>query len=107
MTKRLRELDQALFSRSYLLTIGFMMFAVASVFGYVAWSEALQLEWWGVVMTCAVILLGASLFAVGIFGSNTKMEGWADAASTHEASIILMVISYPVYLILKMFYRPR
>ncbi len=107
MSKRLRQLDQALFSRSYLLTIGLLMFVGASVVGYVAWNGALELEWWGVLVVAAIILGGALLFGFGLFGSDTRMEGWADGASTHEASIILFVISYPVYLLLKLFYRPR
>ncbi|MBD8686998.1 MULTISPECIES: hypothetical protein [unclassified Rhizobium] len=107
MSKRLRQLDQALFWRSYLLTVGFLMFSGASVVGYAAWNGSLELEWWGVLVTSAIILGGALLFGFGIFGRNSKMEGWADVASTHEAAIILVVISYPVYLILKLFYRPR
>ncbi|NTE86767.1 hypothetical protein [Agrobacterium rubi] len=107
MSKRLRQLDQALFSRSYLLTIGLLMFVGASVVGYVAWNDSLQLEWWGVLLVAAIILGGALLFGFGLFGSDTRMEGWADGASTHEASTILFVISYPVYLILKLFHRPR
>jgi len=107
MSKRLRQLDGALFWRSYLLTVGFLMFAGASIVGYAAWAGSFELEWWGVLVSSAILLVGALLFGVGVFGSNSKMEGWADAASTHEAAIILFVISYPVYLILKLFYRPR
>lgn len=107
MSKRLRQLDQALFWRSYLLTVGFLMFSGASVVGYSAWNGSLELEWWGVLVTSAIILGGALLCGFGIFGRNSKMEGWADVASTHEAAIILVVISYPVYLLLKLFYRPR
>ncbi len=107
MTRRLRGLDQALFSRSYLLTIGLLMFAGGSVVGYVAWNGSLELKWWGMLVTSAIILGGALLFGIGLFGPDTKMERWADIASSHEASIILMVVSYPVYLILKLFYRPR
>jgi hypothetical protein len=107
MSRRLRQLDQALFWRSYLLTVGLLMFAGASTVSYVAWNGALKLEWWGVLVTSACTLGGAVLFGFGIFGRSSKMEGWADVASTHEAAIILVVISYPVYLILKLFYRPR
>lgn len=83
------------------------MFCGAAFVGYLAWNGSLQLEWWGVLVTSTIILGGALLFGFGIFGRSSKMEGWADVASTHEAAIILVVISYPVYLILKLFYRPR
>jgi putative Mn2+ efflux pump MntP len=45
-------------------------------------------------------LIGAYLVYYGIYGNNTKVEKLANDASSHWASLIVMALAYPVYLIL-------
>lgn len=106
MKRKSRE-TWALYCRSYLLTVGFLLLAGSLFSLSLVLNGSIIWPWWGLAVAVAVASCGAALFGVGIFGSNSRMDKWADAASTHEASIMLMVISYPTYLIVKQFYHRR
>jgi hypothetical protein len=40
--------------------------------------------------------LGASLFCASLFGSDKKVEKWSDAASSHEAAALLILVAFPI-----------
>lgn len=106
MKRKSRE-TWALYCRSYLLTVGFLLLAGSLFSLYLVHSGSIIWPWWGLAVAAVVASCGVALFGVGLFGSHSRLVKWADAASTHEASIILMAISYPTYLILKQFYHRR
>lgn len=106
MRRKSRE-TWALYCRSYLLTVGFLLLAGSLFSLYLVLNGSIIWPWWGLAVAVAVASCGATLFGVGLFGSHSRLDKWADLASTHEASIILMVISYPTYLILRQFYQRR
>ena len=41
------------------------------------------------------------LLFVGMFGSNRMVEKWGDSATTHEASIVVIIVAAPIYWLLK------
>lgn len=46
------------------------------------------------------LAIGLALINIGVRGVDNKIEKWANAASKHWIALILMLLSYPVYLIL-------
>ncbi len=106
MNRKSRE-TWALYCRSYLLTVGLLMIAGSAFTIYLGMSGSIVLPWWGLVIVGALLLGGPVLIGIGLLGSHSRVDKWAGAASSHEASIILMIISFPAYLILKPFYKSR
>lgn len=106
MNRKSRE-TWALYCRSYLLTVGLLMMAGLAFTIYLGTSGSIVLPWWGIVIVGALLLGGATMIGIGLLGSQSRVDKWADAASSHEASIILTIISLPTYLLLKRFYRSR
>ncbi|MET0170823.1 MAG: hypothetical protein ABW206_00280 [Agrobacterium vaccinii] len=91
----------ALYCRSYLLTLGVILFAGSAFTLHLASEGQLLFEWWAWLLTAFISLTGFTLIALGIFGSNSLVDKWGDAASTHEASIFLMILAFPIYWLLK------
>jgi hypothetical protein len=61
--------------------------------GWPAWSYALL---------GMLVLVGALLLAIGLFGSRKDAEAWADYSSRHEAAILVMILAAPLYFLLKL-----
>ena len=70
-------------------------------------SEIASAPWWGLALISTFLLGGLGLVVFGLLGPSTRMEKWADDASTHEASILLVILAYPIYLVLAPFYDRR
>ena len=47
--------------------------------------------------------LGVALIVIGLCARDAQVEKWADAASRHEASIIIMIAALPVYALMSIF----
>ncbi|WP_421360922.1 hypothetical protein [Agrobacterium rosae] len=105
--RRKSQQTWALYCRSYLVTVGLLMFAGSAFTLYLAYGNLVVLRWWVLGMVVAMVFGGAALTGIGLFGSPSRVDRWADAASSHEASVVLMVISFPVYCVLKPFYQTR
>jgi hypothetical protein len=48
-----------------------------------------------------VATLGGTLVAVGCFGASKKVETWADKASHDEVCLVIFLLAYIPYKILK------
>ena len=59
------------------------------------------------MLLACLLLGGVTLVFFGLIGSSSQMEGWCEVTSRHEASIILMVLAFPIYLLLVPFYNRR
>jgi hypothetical protein len=59
------------------------------------------------VLLATLVIGGGGLMLFGLLGPSGKMERWAEILSRHEASMIIMVLAYPVYIILSPFYARR
>ena len=64
-------------------------------------------EWptWSYFIFFGFPILGLVLIGVGLLTGRDQIEKWADGASRHEASIIIMIVAFPVFLIMSMFER--
>lgn len=109
MTKMKRQSRQpwALYCRSYLLTLGVLVSTGAGFAAYLHSVDAIVLPWWGMLIVCTFVMAGCSLICFSVFCKDAHMQRWAEQLSSHEASLAIMVISFPAYVILKPFYgRP-
>jgi hypothetical protein len=104
--RKVRE-TTATYCRSYLVTLG-LAFAVFSIFIFQLDGAAIATwPWWGFVLFAIFLVGGIGLVLFGLLGPSSKMESWAEVSSRHEASLIIMVLAYPVYLVLSLFYDQR
>jgi hypothetical protein len=105
--KRKVKNSTATYCRSYLVTLG-MAFCALSLF---IWQRdgADSANWplWGFAFLIGSMLGGLTLIIYGLAGPSNQMESWAEVTSRHEASIIIMAIAYPVFLVLSPFYDKR
>ncbi|NTJ42731.1 hypothetical protein G6L28_09015 [Agrobacterium larrymoorei] len=91
----------ALYCRSYLLTFGGIMVAGVLFVIYAATSSAEGLSFGGWALVAVFGVLGTGLFTTGIFGSRSMVDRLADWTSGHEISIVLMIMAFPLYWVLK------
>ena len=105
--KRKARNTTATYARSYLVTLGLAFTALG--FFMLQWesAEIASWPWWGFVLLGVILSGGLGLVLFGLLGASSKMESWADAASSHEASLIIVALAYPVYLVLAPFYDRR
>lgn len=108
MSRKLKSSDaMATYCRSYLVTLG-LVFAALSIFIRLRDGSAVATwPWWGFAALAAFLLGGISLMSFGLLGPSSKMKSWAEASSRHEASLIIMALAYPMYLVLAPFYDRR
>lgn len=105
--KRRRTDASATYCRSYLVTLGMVLVALGA-FILVRDGEGMATwPWWGSALLAAFLLGGTALVLFGLLGPSSKMQGWAEASSSHEASLFIMALAYPVYLVLSPFYDRR
>ncbi|PCE33517.1 hypothetical protein BZL54_04640 [Burkholderia ubonensis subsp. mesacidophila] len=95
------------YARSYLATLGLAL-AVLGCFG-LSQYDAMNGDWapFAVAFLVACTLGGLAMILVGLFGSDRTVDGWADATSSHDAALIVVVIAFPFYLVLRPFYKRR
>ncbi|MBN3788324.1 hypothetical protein [Burkholderia sp. Ac-20353] len=104
-----KKTDEAMdtFFRSYLATLG-LAFSVLGFFG-LSQYDAMNGDWvpFAVTILVAAALGGLVMILVGLFGSVRTVQRWADVASFDDATLIVMVIAFPLYLVLRPFYKRR
>lgn len=74
--------------------------------GVLAWilfhgGQKEQNPWWEGALLLLLAVWAIILLFVGLFGSNRIVEKWGDWSTTHEASIIVMIVAAPIYWLLK------
>ena len=91
------------YGRSYLVTLG-LAFILVMVFVWNKQGSTFS-EWpgWSYFAFFGLPALGVVLIAIGLFANQAQVEKWADGASRHEASIIIMIVALPVYALMSIF----
>lgn len=107
MARRSHDSDWVSFGRSFLLTLG-LLFVVTPCWvwheqgdGASEWPMFAWVLFWGVGVSGVILLL------IGLLARPRAVESWADAASRHEASILVMILAAPVYFLLRVISRKR
>jgi hypothetical protein len=87
------------YSRCFLITFSFLCIGL-SVWGGVEHNNS-PLPIWLVYTLIFMFLLGIFALSIALFGSKKIVESVADSSSTHEASILIMILAAPLFFILK------
>ena len=95
------------YERSCLLTLGLLFLALPAWIWHEQGERSPTWSAWAWTLLYGFVVLGTVLLMVALFASTKSVEKWADAALTHEASVVVMIIAAPVYFILKAFTRKR
>jgi cytochrome bd-type quinol oxidase subunit 2 len=88
--------------RSYLLTVALFLLVVP---GWVVLKQGDRSDtwpWWSWPLLALLVVFGLVLAGVGLLARGRTVERWADMTSTHEASLLLMVLAFPCYTLLRM-----
>ncbi|KVT96642.1 hypothetical protein WK61_01235 [Burkholderia ubonensis] len=72
-------------------------------------DDAMNGDWgpFAVAFLVACALGGLVMVLVGLFGSDRTAGSWADATSSDEAALIVMVVAIPLHFVLLRFYERR
>ncbi len=102
MSRRQDSQTWAIYCRSFLVTVGIAIggFAMLLNVGFPGFSEP------GIVYV-ALYALATSIVLVGLLASTRFMLGVAEAVGHDPLSILLLVVAFPVYLVIRPFYRSR
>lgn len=95
------------YERSYLVTLG-LAFIALTAFIWTKQGDKFS-EWptWSYFVFFGFPVLGLVLIGVGLLAGSHQIEKWADGASRHEASILIMIIAFPVFLLMSMFEKRK
>ena len=79
--------------RVFLALLG-TLFMIVAALGY---SRGISgLGWLGWLLVIIFVALGASAMCASFFSSDKNAEKWSEAASTHVATVILVLAAFPV-----------
>lgn len=91
------------YERSYLVTLGLAFIAVTGLIWRKQGDTLSEWPTWACLVFFGLPVLGLVLVLVGFLARREQIEKWADRASRHEASIILMILAFPVFLVMSLF----
>jgi hypothetical protein len=104
---RSHDSDWVGYGRSFLLTLGLLFVALLCWIWHKQGDHTSEWPMFDWVLFWGVGVLGVVLLLVGLFASARAIEWWTDAASRHEASIVIMIIAIPMYFLIRWFTRKR
>ncbi len=93
--KWLPNLDESIFARSYLVTMGGTFISISSLV-FTSWGSD---ELFGLIILLLLALVGLCCLCIGFFASSKRAIAWAEGSSNHEVCIVLIFLSIPVYFI--------
>lgn len=88
------------YERSYLVTLGLAFLGVTAFVGFKQGSTFSEWSLWAYAGFFGLLLLGLWLLGVGFLASRARIDKWADWSSRHEASLLIMVLAFPVFLLM-------
>lgn len=95
-----------LFYRSYLITFGLLLGAIAGLILYLDQVGTISLHWAFTALAAVAVAAGSILAITGSFGKPATVERWAENASCHaEGTAYVALLALPVYGLLWCFSR--
>ena len=85
------------YKRSYLVTIGLVCIALTALVWNKEGDKLLEWHTWAYFVVVGFLVLGLALIGLGLLAGRATIEKWANGMSTHWASIIVMIVAFPVY----------
>jgi hypothetical protein len=87
-----------LYTRCFLLTVAGFLAAIAVVMMRdPSWMT--EGPWFKLVLVTAFSVAALATLALAFGGGKRTVVRWAEKCSTSEASILLMIVAFPVYLL--------
>ncbi len=97
--------DWLTYGRCFLITLGILFLALPCWI----WCEQgdRSTEWpsFAWIILYGFIITGGVILLVAFLASRKSVYKWADVTSTHEASVVIMIIAAPIYFVLRWFIR--
>lgn len=90
--------ESALYSRIFLFVLGSLSLGFAVYLLVDVWPSVTTLV---LVIIAGFAIFGLALIVNGVSGSDKKVEKVASDASMHEYSIVVLIIIYPIYFLVK------
>ena len=88
------------YERSYLVTIGLVFIALTAAIWAKEGDKFAEWPTWFYFVVFGLPALGLALIGGGLLAGRATIERWANSMSTHWASIIVMIVAFPVYLVM-------
>lgn len=89
------------YERAYLVTLGLLSLGVCALVGIKQGDEFLEWPIWSYVLSSFLVVFAFTVISIGLLASRERIEQWAEGATTHDASLILMLLAFPVYIAMK------
>ena len=96
-----------MYERSYLVTLGLAFIGVMAFVWKKQGDEFSEWPAWSYFFFFGLPILGLVLIGVGLLASRARIEKWADGMSRHEASILVMILALPVFLVMSVFEKRK
>lgn len=96
-----------MYERSYLVTLGLAFIGVMAVVWKKQGDRFSEWSMWSYFFFFGSPILGLVLIGVGLLASRSRIEKWADGMSRHPASIIVMILAFPVFLVMSVFEKRK
>ena len=96
-----------IYERSYLVTLGLVFIGVMAFVWQKQGDKPSEWPMWFYFILFGVPILGLVLIGFGLLASRARIEKWAEGMSRHEASIIVMILALPVFLVMSMFEKRK
>lgn len=94
----------ATWQRSYLVTLGLAFMALPAV----VWTtQGATGPAWAWVLLLGLLILGLVTTAAGFLAGGERIRKWAGQASRHEASLLIMILAFPVRVLLSLWQRRK
>ena len=95
------------YGRSYLVTLGLVFIGVMAFLWKKQGDKFSEWPLWFYFVSFGLPILGLVLIGVGLLASGARIEKWADGMSRHEASIVVMILALPVFLVMSVFEKRK
>ncbi len=105
--RNLHSSDWVSYGRSFLMTLGLLFLALPCWIWEKQGDRSSEWSEFAWAMLYGFAALGVFFLMFALLASAKSVDKLADAASTHEASLLIMVIAAPVYFFLKWIARRR
>ena len=96
-----REGRWTTYFRSYLLTLATFFVAVPGWVVLRQGGRSGAWPWWSSWLLALLVVTGLILAGIGLFARGRTVERWADKTSPHEASLVMMVLAFPWFVLLR------
>lgn len=98
-----RKHPRVTYRRAFLITMGLIFMGIPLCVIVQEMSHITTWPWWSYAIVVVMTCLGCHLMRIGLRGSRTSVESWVEASTKPSESLVVMIIAFPVYLLIRLF----